>query len=292
MKILQKCFSYLSLAILIASCGALLLFGWSATGWRALAIPTSSMSPAIPQGSLVLVNRVPITSLKVGDVITYINPLNLKTTLSHRIVKKYLINGKIPAFVTKGDANKTADLPITEGSVIGRVVWQIPNAGNWLLSLKNPIILLPFIYLVAVLVSAEEIKRLGAYYKLSQPYKAACVLAKQRRPSVHYKKFGWGLPLAIGLAITAAGLAPPASALLSSNLVSLAPNNITVTGTPLSQCTSNTSNNNSINVINNSSQSGSSGSSTVNGNTNGGSATSGSVSNSNSSSTTINIKNC
>src|ERR1039458_10076152 len=110
MKIPQRITTILSVNLLAVSCLALLFFGTSMSGWKALAVPTASMRPAIPPGSLVLVQRVPISTLKVGDVITYINPLNPKTTLSHRIVKEYLLDGKVLAFVTKGDANKTDDI--------------------------------------------------------------------------------------------------------------------------------------------------------------------------------------
>ena len=75
MKIFERITTGLSVTILAVCCVALLMFGISMTGWKALSVPTGSMRPAIPPGSLVLVHRVSISSLKVGDVITYINPL-------------------------------------------------------------------------------------------------------------------------------------------------------------------------------------------------------------------------
>lgn len=148
MNIFKKIFTSLSVTILVVCCGALILFGIPSTGWKALAIPTGSMRPDMPPGTLVLVHSVPASDLKVGDVITYVNPFNPQTTLSHRIIKEHLLNGKVPVFITKGDANKVADVPITIGSVKGKVVWHMRNVGYILLDAKKPMIVLPLTYIL------------------------------------------------------------------------------------------------------------------------------------------------
>src|SRR5665213_74097 len=127
----MKWFKRLSISLTIAffavCCGAVLLFNWGSLGWKALSVPTGSMRPTIPPGSLVLMHSVPLSTLKVGDVITYTNPINMRSTITHRIVKTYKIDGKIPAFVTKGDANHISDRPIVGGMVQGKAIWHVPD---------------------------------------------------------------------------------------------------------------------------------------------------------------------
>jgi signal peptidase I len=287
MKKLERITTGLSIAILAVCCVALLVFGISLTGWKALSIPTGSMRPAIPPGSLVLVHRVSISSLKVGDVITYINPMNPKTTLSHRIVKKYLINNKIPAFVTKGDANKTTDVPITEGSVEGKVVMRIPKLGYWLIDAKRPIIILPIVYLAAIIVMAEEVIRLRDYFKLGQPYILHGYEAVKKGSKALGKRLALGSALTIAMVMVLAAAGPTAFALLRSNTVSLINNSITVA--PISKTTCSGSNSNSVTVNNSTTQSSSSGNASSAGS---GNATSGNASNSSSSSVTVTATNC
>lgn len=279
----------ISIALLTLVGSAMLLCSWSATGWKILAVPTASMHPAIPQNSLVLTHKVASSSLKVGDVITYVNPLDGRQTISHRIIKKYVIAGKVPAFVTEGDANKVADVPITEGSVVGKVVWHVPHIGSWLLWAKKPIALLPLIYLPALLLMAEEVKRLSDYYKQAVPYR----LYRIAEPK--------SMPLKSRLAVVAGGvivlvsalLWQPALALLRSNPVALANNQLSIaagsSGGGSGSCE--VINNTNVTVTNSSSQTASSGTATTKNTTNGGSATSGNVSNNTSSTTNISISN-
>jgi signal peptidase len=167
----KKSINFLSGSLIALCCAAWLLFGFSASGWKALAVPTGSMRPNIPPGSMVFVHRVPIAGLQVGNIITFNNPQRPDTTLSHRIVKTYLINGKVPGFVTKGDANKTEDVPIAGGNVIGKVMWKIPAAGSWLINSKNPWVVLPIVYIAALLIMFEEIIRLRDYFRFITPYR-------------------------------------------------------------------------------------------------------------------------
>lgn len=223
MHILKVLAQSLSVAAIVVSCGALLLLGKSAFGYQALIIPTGSMRPNIPIGSLILTHRVSTQSLKVGDVITYISPINPNMTISHRIVQKTLYEGKVPEFVTKGDANKFSDIPVLGGSVEGKVVWHIPDVGGWLLYLKEPIVILPIVYLVGLLVSIDELARLAAYYKKIQPY---------RLPGFEHgyvRKNQAALKSKVGLAVVAVALLitvglivdPRALALQQSNPVTL-----------------------------------------------------------------------
>src|ERR1700743_926326 len=109
MKLLRHLFIGLGVTGFILAAGAVLIFNRPTLGWQALSVPTGSMRPTFDPGALVLTHRVPIQSLKVGDIITYTNPLTMHSTLTHRIIRVYKIDGKIPAFITKGDANPSPD---------------------------------------------------------------------------------------------------------------------------------------------------------------------------------------
>jgi signal peptidase I len=287
MSLLQKINTGISCVLLIACASTFLVFGWSGSGWKALIVPTGSMRPDMPPGSLALVHRVPVSSLKVGDIITYVNPVHPNTTLSHRIVKKYLVDHTIPGFVTKGDANKFSDIPIVGGAVEGRVVWHVPSAGWWLLDLKKPIVILPIIYAAALLIFIEETQRLTSYYKHLLPYRARGYV-----PSGLPKRSLYKPSAAVGLSIVSLFIfsyfGPAAAAQLKSNTVTLTDNKITVAAVAPPTCSGNTSNNTSISATNTNTQNASSG----NAHSSGGSATSGSASNNSSSNINITVTNC
>lgn len=289
MNLVKRMFTGLCVATLAIGCGALLLFGWSGTGWKALIVPTGSMRPAIMPGSLVLVHSVPVASLKNGDVITYINPINPKTTVTHRIVKTYLSNTNRQIIVTKGDANRIADVPISASSVQGRVVWHLPHVGYWLLTLKKPIIILPIIYIAAFFIMSEEVIRLRDYLRLGQPYTLFGYENMKSRAKALPKRLALGLSITIALIMVSLAAGPTALALLKSNTVVLANNRISALAPlPPNSCSSN----NVVTVTNSSSQTAGSGGAVTTGNTSGGSATSGNASNNNSTNTNITITNC
>src|ERR1700760_2327099 len=154
MKLLERIPNSLSVIILVLCVATFALFGLGATGWKALAVPTGSMRPHITPGSVVFVHRVPISSLRVGDVITY-NTAKSGLTISHRIIKTYLIGGKIPGFVTKGDANKLPDAPIAGGAVVGKVMWHVPHLGSWMIGGKTWVSVALLVYLPALILMID-----------------------------------------------------------------------------------------------------------------------------------------
>lgn len=290
MRWLKKIFISLSVLFFAVCCGAVLLFNWSALGFKALSVQTGSMRPSVPPGSLVLMHRVPISSLKTGDVITYANPRNPHTTITHRIIKTYKIDNKIPAFVTKGDANSSADMPVVGGQILGKAVWHVPHLGHWLDWSKTWVGLAILVYLPAFLIMFGEVQKMADYLRRFQPYYLTFEVRKRRMLGRKLAAASFSASLII---LIFGAVAWPVQALLRSNTVSLTNNSISVApnqgggGTVIS-CTSS----NNVNVSSNSNQTATTGSATVSGNTTGGSATSGSASNSNSSNTTIHITNC
>ncbi len=247
-------------------------------------------------------HSVPNASLKVGDVITYANPQKAGTTVTHRIVETFRLYGRIPAFITKGDANPNPDKPVVANSVQGKVTWYVPYVGTWMSWTRTIVGISVIVYLPALIVIIDELRRLAAYYRKFMPYKSAIVLARERAVAAR-STHNFAAISAISVVLLASSIiiAYPVQALLKSNTVALVNNHITVAPiTPPNACGTNGNNstttinvsgggsgNNNVNVSNTSNQTATSGNATVSGNTNGGNATSGNASNCNS--TNINI---
>ncbi len=159
MKTILSIVKYLLISI-YALCGIMLVvFLVPKTGWKALNVATGSMTPAVPQGSLVIIHHVNPNTLKTGDVVTYINPYNTKETITHRIVGVGH-EGKIIAFTTKGDANQTADKQILGGNVVGQVVWHAPHVGKVLAWGRQPIGLILLVIIPGLFIIVDEIRRM------------------------------------------------------------------------------------------------------------------------------------
>lgn len=95
--------------------------------YKILTVQSGSMEPYIKTGSIVVIQPQP--NYKKGDIITTSKPADPKVSVTHRIVEVKSKDKKI-SYVTKGDANKTADteerLP---GQVLGKVLFSIPYLG-------------------------------------------------------------------------------------------------------------------------------------------------------------------
>ena len=86
-------------------------------GYGFLVVLTGSMEPEINSGELVIIKE---GEYEVNDVITY-EAENLLVT--HRIIEKNIINGKIE-YICKGDANNENDLKISENQIQGKVIYH------------------------------------------------------------------------------------------------------------------------------------------------------------------------
>lgn len=107
--------------------------GWTAAqvflptvvGWRPVVIVSGSMLPRIQPGDVLSVQPGD-RGLRVGDVVTFRNPEQPATVLTHRLSGR-TADGR---WLTKGDANASADpLPLPAADIIGRPRLLIGNAG-------------------------------------------------------------------------------------------------------------------------------------------------------------------
>lgn len=129
---------------------------------RLATVLSNSMQPTFSAGDLIVTAPVATSSLRVGDVITFVPP-DESRTLIHRISS--LTDGVI---TTKGDANSVDDpWHITlAGSTSYRLVAVVPLLG-WLTELQRPALLLAGV-LVALIVVLELRKEVGRRFAKSR----------------------------------------------------------------------------------------------------------------------------
>ncbi|MGC1177411.1 MAG: signal peptidase I [Candidatus Saccharimonadales bacterium] len=197
-----------------------------ASGSKLLSVQSKSMVPAIHKGDLVTVTSIPVSHLALGDVITFVNPRNSRQTITHRVVQlPSITNGH--KLTTKGDANTAADTPIAASAVIGIVHHKLPYVGFALDFMRRPAGLFLIVYLPALGIVGEELRRLSAYYKSQQPYKLPGRHGARRASAGrrHAKTGLAGVVLCLGLATF---VALPARAALMST-ATLKGNSISIT---------------------------------------------------------------
>jgi signal peptidase I len=99
-------------------------------GYQRYVLVGGSMEPTIHRGSLVFDRVVPITQLRVGDVITYVRP-GTDAPVTHRIIREERDPRGARVFRTQGDANRHPDLqPFTlDRPAQARVAFSVPYVG-------------------------------------------------------------------------------------------------------------------------------------------------------------------
>jgi len=275
----------------ILCCGTVLLFNRPTLGWQLLSVPTGSMRPGMPPGSLVLTHRVSDSSLRVGDVITYTNPLTMRSTLTHRIIKVYKLDGKVLTFITKGDANPSPDPPVVAGLVQGIRVGHLPFVGYLFMWAKTWIGIAVLIYLPALVIMVEETRRLSAYLRKMRPYRLNGWATPKRSEQTMRPKLALAGSTAAAVMIIGFGwqTAGALGGSLHSNTVALAPNMLVVAKKHTSPPPTNCSSNSNVNTTNSTTQTSTTGNSQS---SNGGDATSGNSTNNNDTNINITTNGC
>ena len=121
----------------------LIVLGPAVLGYQRYVILTGSMTGTYDRGSIVFDRPTPVSSLKVGDPITYDPPpgFTSQTRVTHRIFSIRRGPDGTRIFKTKGDANAHPDVWqfSLDQAMQDRVVFHIPEVGYvlTLLSLRN-----------------------------------------------------------------------------------------------------------------------------------------------------------
>lgn len=145
--------------VVLAVAVAILLAGVRLFGIHPYTVLSGSMEPTYHVGSIVYVVDVDPHELKVNDPVTYM--ISDSVVVTHRIIEIVpavdengapVINEKTGKqairFVTKGDANNSADgSQLHENNVIGKPIFTIPYLGYVADYIQNP----PGIYFAIVI---------------------------------------------------------------------------------------------------------------------------------------------
>lgn len=111
-----------------------LSFGLGLFSVKPTVILSGSMEPNIKPGDMVIIQKIDIEEVVIGDIIEYQLP---DFNVVHRIISIEYQNGE-RYFVTKGDANLNPDkLPVRESQIIGKVILNIPYVGYPTYLIKN-----------------------------------------------------------------------------------------------------------------------------------------------------------
>src|SRR3989344_5915715 len=109
------------------------------TGIQSFVVLSGSMEPNVSTGSVIYAK--PVQNYSKGDIIAF---KQADKTVTHRIVD--MKDAK--TFVTKGDANDTADNdPVSSDKIIGKQVFSIPYLGFFIVFLSTPQGFFPLIIL-------------------------------------------------------------------------------------------------------------------------------------------------
>lgn len=123
-----------ALVVLIVLC-AVFLMGSRLLGFQCYNVISPSMEPEYLVGDLIYVKEVDPTTIKEGDVITFIVNEDLVVG-THRVVR---VDAENQRFYTKGDANEIEDQsPVHFNNVIGVPKFAIPKLGYVSDFVQNP----------------------------------------------------------------------------------------------------------------------------------------------------------
>jgi len=117
-------------------------------GYRTMTMLTSSMSPEIDPGDVVVVTPLPIAEVTEGMVITYHKPIDDKSVVTHRVVSVVTTSDGVVQVQTKGDANSAVD-PWTanlQGDTAYQVQAVVPELGHVIKALRTPVVAQVLLY--------------------------------------------------------------------------------------------------------------------------------------------------
>jgi signal peptidase len=130
------------LAFLVLAVGPHLL------GYRTMTMLTASMSPEIDRGDVTIVTPIAISEVTEGMVITYHEPVDDHSLVTHRIVSVETGPDGAVQVQTKGDANSAID-PWTAtlaGDTAYEVRAVIPELGHVIQALRAPVVAQVLLY--------------------------------------------------------------------------------------------------------------------------------------------------
>lgn len=139
-------------AVVVLLAGVAVVVGTRVYGYRVVTVETGSMEPTIHVGSVVVGRPVPGSTLRQGDVITFLPPAR-GFVVTHRV---YSIKGN--SVRTKGDANGSIDpWDLSRKSAFIKLQTVVPYAGTLVKLLRLPHARMWILVAAALLVGAAAI---------------------------------------------------------------------------------------------------------------------------------------
>lgn len=141
-------------------------------GHQMYIVLSGSMKPTFDTGSLIFVRPVDASSIKPGDVITFRSD-NTSGLTTHRVVE-VLSSSDGLSFVTRGDANNTADPnPVSADKIVGRMVFSLPYAGYLMSFAQTRAGLITMVFIPAAAIIFFELRNLLQYASEVESQKTA-----------------------------------------------------------------------------------------------------------------------
>ena len=139
----------------------------SISGIFPMIILTDSMYPEFESGDLIICNTAEPEEIKNGDVICFYDPEgNGTATVTHRVQEVITDDEGNLAWITKGDANNTEDLPtVPAKNLIGVYKTRLKGLGNVAMFMQTTQGLIICVICPIILLVAYDVIRRRAYEK-------------------------------------------------------------------------------------------------------------------------------
>lgn len=139
----------------------------SISGIFPMIILTDSMYPEFESGDLIICNTAEPEKIKAGDVICFYDPEgNGTATVTHRVQEVVTDDEGNLAWITKGDANNTEDLPtVPAKNLIGVYKTRLKGLGNVAMFMQTTQGLIICVICPIILLVAYDVIRRRAYEK-------------------------------------------------------------------------------------------------------------------------------
>jgi len=123
---------------------------------------SSSMSPTIVQGDLIMTKKSSLDSYLKGDIISfYSDRFEPNGIITHRIV-----GAEKTLLITKGDNNTQQDAQrVNQNLIIGKVISIIPYLGYWVMSMNSASGKVLFLIIPMIVIVYSETKVIQQYSK-------------------------------------------------------------------------------------------------------------------------------
>jgi signal peptidase len=127
---------------------------------KSLTVMSGSMQPTIQTGDVVVAREIPAIDARVGDIVTFRDPLEHDKLITHRIREIHFVDDMV-SVVTKGDANSNVEhWAVPKDGTIGRVAFHVPRLGYFMVWIHSTFGLLLLIVFPTLLLGASELWRL------------------------------------------------------------------------------------------------------------------------------------